>query len=113
MNLNVQQMIAIAIVILSVCGASTAQMTDLFGALVAKDISSGSSILVAIMSGVLTIITGQSSQVKAVAAMPGIEPLKVNAQANPTLAAIAVDPANTRIDVKPGAEAAVNKTAAG
>lgn len=54
----------------------------------------------------------QGALVKAVAAMPGIDPLQINARANPTVAALAVDPANEKIAPAPGAVAAVQAIAA-
>lgn len=53
----------------------------------------------------------QATMVKAVAAMPGMDPLHVNARANSTLAALAVDPANAKIGPSPGATAAVQAIA--
>ncbi len=53
----------------------------------------------------------QEALVKAVAAMPGIDPLLVNAKANPTVAALAVDPANEKFAPAPGATAAVQAIA--
>jgi hypothetical protein len=113
MNLNANQVVAIALVILGVFVASTAQLTDLFGAMAAKYIVSFSGLLMSILSGILGVMTGQSSQVKAVQAMPGVEKIVVNAQANETLATLAVDPAQAKIEALPSAQAAVNKTAQG
>jgi len=45
--------------------------------------------------------------------MPGIESIKVNAQANHDLAQIAVDPTLIKIDTIPGATAQVTATAKG
>jgi len=50
---------------------------------------------------------------KNVLAMPGIESIKVNAQANHDLAQIAVDPTLIKIDTIPGATAQVTATAKG
>jgi hypothetical protein len=44
-----------------------------------------------VISSVGTALSGQAQLVKDVAAMPGVEKITVNAQANPTLAAVAVD----------------------
>ena len=54
----------------------------------------------------------QTSQVKSVLAMQGVEHIEVNAKATPALAVIAVDPANAKIAPIPAAEAAAQKTAA-
>ena len=113
MNININQIIAIVLVVLGVCSASTAQLTDLFGAGAAKYIISGSGLLTSILSGVLGIITGQGSIIKAVQAMPGVERISVNSQANSTLATLAVDPNQGKIETIPGAAAAVAATAKG
>ncbi len=53
----------------------------------------------------------QGTIVKSMLAMPGVQHIDVNAQANPTLAAIAVDPLNTKIAPTPAAAATVAETA--
>lgn len=111
MNLNINQVLSLILVVLGVFVASTAQLTDLFGPLVAKTIVSLSSLLMAMMSGALAIITGQSSQIKAVQAMPGVEKIVVNSQANSALATLAVDPAQAKIETTPASAAAVQATA--
>lgn len=111
MNLNINQVISIALVVLGVFVASTAQLTDLFGPNVAKTIVSLSGLLMSIMSGVLGIITGQSGQLKAVQAMPGVEKIVVNSMANNTLASLAVDQQQDKIEAMPSAAAAVAATA--
>lgn len=58
-----------------------------------------------------TVLSSQGSQIKAVAAMPGIEKITVNSQANSTLAGLAVDPAQDKVAPTQAAEAAVQKTA--
>lgn len=97
MNLNRNQLLAITIAVLSVTAASTAQLTDLFGAGVAKSIISAAGFLNGILSSVLAVITGQAGMVKDVAAMQGVEKISVNAQANSTLAAVAIDPSQPKV----------------
>lgn len=92
MNLNLKQAMAILIAILSVLAVSTTNLADLFGPQTAKIIASASNMLNAMLAGIMAVITGQAAMVKDVAAMEGVEPIKVNAQANSTLAAIAMDP---------------------
>lgn len=113
MNLNGKQTIAIVVVVLSVIIGSTAQLTDLFGAGATKIIISLASIMNAILSGVLSVISSQTGTVKDVQSMPGVEKLVVNREANSTLAAMAVDPAQAKIETKPGDERAVRETAQG
>ncbi len=112
MNLNTNQVLAIILVILSVLVGSTAQLTDLFGAHVTQDVVSVASLLMAVLNGILVVITGQTGQIKAVRSMPGIEKLVVNDQANATLAQMAVDPTEPKIGAKPDSLAAVKATAA-
>lgn len=112
MNLNRNQILAITIAILAVLMASTAQLTDLFGAGTAKAIISAAGLLNGMLSSILAVITGQAGMVKDVQAMQGVEKITVNAQANQTLAQIAVDPANLKIEATPQAQAQVNAKAA-
>ncbi len=98
MNLNQNQIIAIIIAVLSVLSGATAQLTDLFGALVAKDVVSVSGLITTILSSVLAVITSQGSQIKNVLQMPGVDHISVNAEANSTLATIAVDPKQAKIE---------------
>ncbi len=112
-NLTPGQIFAIILAVLGVLGASTAQLTDLLGATEAKVIVTISSLLSSILSTILAVITGQGSQIAAVQAMPGIEKITVNAQANSTLASLAVDPANDKIESLPSAASAVAATAKG
>lgn len=111
MNLNANQVIAIVCVVLGVLVASTAQLTDLFGPAVAKYVVSAAGLLSSIMAGVLGVMTGQASQVKAVQGMPGVEKIVVNEKANSTLASIAVDPSQKKVEVLPQAAATVKQTA--
>lgn len=111
--MNGKQIISIFIVVLGVLMVSTAQLTDLFGAHVAKGIVSVAALVNSILGGIMGVITGQASMIKEVAAMPGIEPIKVNAQANQTLATIATDPTQMKIEPLAKDEAKVNDIAAG
>lgn len=112
MNLNFKQALAILIAILSVLAVSTANLTDLFGEHVAKAVGSASNLLNAIIAGVLTAVTSQTSMVKDVAAMPGVERIRVNAQADTSLATIAMNPDYAKISATPADAAAVAATAA-
>jgi hypothetical protein len=113
MNLNTNQVIAIIIAVLGVITLSTAQLTDLFGAQIAKYIVSGSAFLGTVLSAVLSNTTNQSATVRAVASMPGVESITVNSQANKILAQVAVDPTLDKIAPTPAAAAAVNALAKG
>lgn len=112
MEITRNQWIAIVILILSVNMGATAQLTDLFGPYAAKLVVSFSSIGASILAGVQIILGGQSTQIKDVRSMPGVEHIEVNEHANATLAAIAVDPDEPKISAAPRAQAAVIATAA-
>lgn len=111
MNLTANQWLAIVLVVLGVLVASTAQLTDLFGPAITKTIVSVAGILVAILNGVIAVLTGQASQVKFVQDMPGVDKIVVNKKANTTLAQLAVDPAQDKIEAAPEAASAVAATA--
>lgn len=111
MNLTRGQLLSIAILALSILGASTSQLTDIFGPGMTKTIVSISTMLTGFLSGVGVIIGGQSSQIAAVQSMPGVEKIVVNSQANSTLAAMTIAPENSKIEALPSAQSAVEATA--
>lgn len=111
MNINRGQALSIAVLILGVLMASTAQLTDLFGPAITKYIVSSSSLLTSVLSGINMVLQGQGSQLSAVQAMPGVEKIIVNSQANGTLAAMTVDKAQTKMEAMPGSQGAVEATA--
>lgn len=113
MNLNTKQIIAIILAVLSVFSGSTAQLTDLFGAGIAKILISASSLACTTLSSVLAVLSSQNQTVKEVAAMPGVEKIEVNAKANQTLAAIALDPNVDKVAASAQAIPAVVETAKG
>ena len=96
-NLNGKQIIAIVGAVVSVLMVSTAQLTDLLGPSVAKTIVTIAGLFNMLLQSVTVALTTQTAQVKDVAAMPGVERITVNAQANSTLAAVATDPAQTNV----------------
>lgn len=113
------QKIALAIAVLGFAAAAGPQLTDIFAPfgsiapVIVKEIVSVAGFVSGILGVVLSFATGQASQVKAVQAMPGIEKIVVNSQANAALATLAVDPEQDKIETVPGSEKAVQKTAAG
>lgn len=113
MNLNGNQIIAIILVVLGVLTASTAQLNDLLGPVLAHVIVSVASLSMAILSGVLGVLTGQASAVRAVSAMPGVEKILVNAQANQTLAKLAVAEDQDKVQPTPQAQSSVAQIAKG
>lgn len=113
MNLNQNQIIAIVMAILGVMIGSTAQLTDLFGPHVTKEIVTIASLANSFLSSILVVITGQSSTVRQVLAMPGVERIDINAKANQTLASLAVDPNVNKIAPTQAAMDVVTATAKG
>lgn len=113
MNLNTKQVISIVGAILSVLMISTAQLTDLFGAGTAKSIVSVAGLGNLILQSIMTALTSQSSTIREVLAMPGVDKVNVNAAANQTLAAIAVDRSIDKIGPTPGSAQQVEATAKG
>jgi hypothetical protein len=111
MNLTPLQIIGIILAVNGALTGATAQLTDLFGPIVAKDIVSIASLGSAILGGIITSMSGQGSQIKNVLAMPGVEKINVNAAANQTLAAIAIDPSMDKISPTPAAMVQVTQTA--
>ncbi len=112
LRLNGKQIIQIIGVIISVLMVSSAQLTDLLGPGIAKTIVTISGLANMILQGITVALTTQSAQVRDVAAMPGIESIKVNSSASSALATLAVDPTQAKVSPLPSAEAAVQKTAA-
>lgn len=110
--MNSKQILSTILVILGVLTASAAQLTDLFGPQVTKTIISVSTLLMSVLAGIQGVFSTQGSLVRDVQAMPGVEKILVNEKANDTLATLATDPLNLKIEAKPGAEAAVASTAA-
>ncbi len=113
MNLNAKQLIAIAIAVLSVTAGSAAQLSEIIGPVYAKIVVALATLGTTTLSSVLAVITSQSSTVKEVLAMPGVEKINVNAQANTTLAAIALDPNVNKIGPTPQAATQVEAIAKG
>ena len=114
MNLNGKQIISIIVAVVSVLMVSTAQLTDLFGPVMAKTIVSVAGLLNLTLSSVVAAISGtltQTQQVQQVLDMRGIEHVEVNAKATPALAAMAVDQTTNKIAPTIGAQAAVESIA--
>ena len=113
LNLNAKQLLSIIGAILSVLMVASAQLTDIFGAGVAKTIVSMSGLANLIIQSVMTALTSQTNTIKDVALMPGVDSIRVNSQANQSLAQVAMDPANEKVSPTTQAAAAVEATAKG
>jgi hypothetical protein len=92
MQINLKQIISIAIAVLGVLMISTTQLTDLFGAGVAKTVVSLAALLNTTLGSVMAVISSTSQQFKDVSNTTGVEPLRINKDASPEIAALAVDP---------------------
>lgn len=109
-NLNRGQLLSIAIAILGVLIASTAQLTDLFGPIATKTIVSTASLVMSMLGVINTTLQGQGSQIQAVKDM-GVEQLVVGRDASPMLAKMAVSQDENKVVVAPGTEKAVQAIA--
>lgn len=92
--LNIQPKQWLQIIGGSIGGLITAAalFNPIFGEALALKIVAGLGMLNIIINSISTALSGQAALVKDVAAMPGVEKITINAEANPTLAAVAVDP---------------------
>lgn len=108
------QWLQIVAVVFSACIAASALWTQLFGQNTATIIISILGLANTILAGVTYVLTGQAQQIKDVAAMPGVDRVSVNTLANPTLAAVATDPAQRKVGaVDAGTQAALKDIAKG
>ena len=112
-NITLLQWVGIVLMINGVLSGSVGEMTDLLGQVWAKHVVSIAVMGSGVCGGLVTMFGGQGTQVKNVAAMPGVEAIKVNAMANSTLAAIATDPMQDKVAPTPQAETKVVATAKG
>lgn len=74
-----------------------ALLNPIFGETASLQIVAVLGILNLALNSVGTALSGQAALVKDVAAMPGVSMISINEQANPTLAAVAVDPAQDKV----------------
>lgn len=112
-NITRNQWLAITGVILSAIMTSTAFLTDSFGATTAHSIIGAAGFINMILNGVVAILTGQSQQVRDVAAMPGVQTISVNAAANQTLATLATSNTQAKVIPLPEAVETIKQTAKG
>lgn len=114
MGITRNQWIAIAVLILSVNMGATAQLTDLFGAHIAKIIVSLSSLGSSILAGVQIILGSQGTQIKDVRSMDGVAKVLIGENANPALAKLATDPNEPKVGaVSPEVRQTLIETAKG
>jgi hypothetical protein len=110
-NLTATQWIMLGVATAGFLNASTAQLTEWFGAKVAHDIISGIGFIQGLVGAWVVALTSQGSVIKQVLAMPGVDKIDINANANSTLAAIAIDPKEDKIAPTPAAMQQVTATA--
>lgn len=111
MNLNGKQIISIIGAVVSALMVATSQLTELFGAGIAKEVVSAAALINMILQSIMVQLTGQGSTVRDVLSMNGVEHISINSRANPTLAAIAIDPKVDKISPTQAAMATVAATA--
>lgn len=111
------QKIALSIGMLGFLAGAGTQLTDIFAPfgsvapVIVKEIVTISGFISGGLGIFLSFITGTASQVQAVNAMPGVDRIVVNEKASPALATLAVDPANSKIQIIPQAKQVVQATA--
>lgn len=113
MTLNLKQGLSIVIAVLGVLMISTTQLTDLFGAGVAKTIVSLAALLNTTLGSVMAVISSTSQQIKDVSNTTGVEPIRINKDASPAIAALAIDPAVSNVGPAPHAYEDVKDKAQG
>lgn len=111
MDLNGKQIISIVGAILSALMISSAQLTDVFGPGVAKTAVSVAGLGNLILQSIMAALTSQSSTVKDVRSMPGVQHIEVNEKASAVLATLAMDPTETKIAPSQSAATQVEATA--
>jgi hypothetical protein len=112
-SLTTLQWLGVTLVINGALIGSTAQLTDLMGAHWAHIIVSVCSLGNSVLGGIVTMFSGQGTQVLNVKAMAGVDHIDVNEKANPTLAKIAMDPNEDKIAPTLAAQAQVAAIAKG
>lgn len=90
-NLTLMQWIGIIIGLNSLFISSTPQLTTLFGAAAVPYIGAIATLGSGALGVFISVIGGQGSQIRNVLAMPGVDKIDVNGEANSTLATMAVD----------------------
>lgn len=114
MNLTGKQWLSIIAAVVSALMLATTQLTDIFGASMAKTIVSVAALANLIINSVVAGLTGQTSLIKDVAAMPGVERISVNTMANQALAQVATDPQQPKVGATDaGTRMALQDTAKG
>ena len=113
MNLTRNQWLALIGLALGLLAGGGSTMTELFGTGMAAKIAAAAGFLNSFVNGAILILSGQGQQILDVKAMPGVEKIDINANANQVLAKMALDPTVDKVGVIPEAASAVLQTAKG
>lgn len=113
MNLTRNQILALIGLLLGLLAGGGSTMTELFGTGMAAKIGAAAGFLNSFVNGAILILSGQGQQVLDVKNMAGVENIKVNEQANQTLAKMAMDPTVDKVSATPEAASTVLETAKG
>lgn len=113
MNLTRNQILALVGLALSLLAGGGATMTELFGAGMTAKIAAAAAFANSFINGAILILSGQGQQILDVRAMPGVQNIDINAQANQTLAKMAMDPTVDKVRATPEAAPTVLETAKG
>lgn len=97
LNIQPKQWIQITSTILASLITSAALFETLLGQQVAIKLIAALGIMNIVVGSIGTAVSGQAQLVKDVAAMPGVERISINQNANPILAAVAVDPTQDKV----------------
>lgn len=97
MNLNIYQWFLIMVSVLSAVAGASAQLTDLFGTGTAHLIVTMATFLNTMITAIMTPLVGNASMLKTVAALPGVDRVSINKQASASVAAVAVDPTQSKV----------------
>lgn len=100
-NLTLVQWIGIMVGLNSLLMGATPQLTVLLGAAAVPYIIAVATLANGALGVFVTVVGGQSAQVRNVLAMPGIDKVTVNGQAGTALASMAVDPTVNKIAPTP------------
>lgn len=97
-NITTLQWIGIIILFNSTLLGGAGQLGDLaLGPVAVKAILAAATLGNGFLGGLVTMFGGAATQLRTVAALDGVEPIKINAQAAPSLAAAATDKAQPNI----------------
>ena len=113
MNTTQTQWLAIAAVVLNALVGASTLWTSIFGQADAAIVISILGLINTILAGITFVLTGQAAQIKNAAAMPGVERISVGTAANQTLAQVAIDHSQSKVQPTEAAKSVVQDIARG